>query len=240
MDNWELRPARDLKLPRRERHRSTLREIGLVEATGRWVWWSVVRAYLRVFHRLSIHGREHLPDQPPYVIVANHESHLDALCVGAGLRMKDGERIFPLAAGDLFFENPAAAAFSALAVNALPIWRKKVGKRGLLELKARLTEDQSIYILFPEGTRRRGPEMGGFKAGVGMFVASTDVPVVPCWIRGSYEAFPPGAWCPRPRKISLYLGPPQEFSNVESTRSGYKEVAKCLEAAVRQLAAEHE
>lgn len=239
MDDWELKPARDLDLSRRERHRSSLREIGLVEATGRWMWWSLVRGYLRTFHRLRIHGREHLPTEPPFVIVANHASHLDALCVGTSLPMKHGERTFPLAAGDLFFEKPAAAAISALAINALPVWRKKVGKQGLIDLRTRLIEDRCIYILFPEGTRRRGDEMGRFRAGIGMFVAGTDIPVVPCWIQGAFEALPPGARCPRPSSISLYLGAPLEFSQVEDTRAGCNQVAEQLEAAVRQLAVEH-
>ena len=147
------------------------------------MWWSLVRGYLRTFHRLRVHGREHLPTEPPFVIVANHASHLDALCVGTSLPMKHGERTFPLAAGDLFFEKPTAAAISALAINALPVWRKKVGKKGLIDLRTRLIDDRCIYILFPEGTRRRGDEMGRFRPGIGMFVAGTEIPVVPCWIQ---------------------------------------------------------
>jgi 1-acyl-sn-glycerol-3-phosphate acyltransferase len=96
------------------------------------------------------------------------------------LRMRD--QLFPLAAGDLFFEVPAIAAFSALALNALPVWRRNCGKHGLEDLRNRLLEEPCAYILFPEGKRTRTGEMGKFRAGVGMLTAGTSVPVIPCFL----------------------------------------------------------
>lgn len=91
MDKWKFNSARDVSMPARERHRSYLREGGLVETSLRLVWWSGVRLSLTLFHRIAFRGREHLPPEPRFVIVANHQSHLDALLIGSALplRMRD-------------------------------------------------------------------------------------------------------------------------------------------------------
>lgn len=235
MENWKLKPARDIQLVHGARHRSTFREAGLLETGTRWVWWSFVRSYLKLYHGLSITGRERLPLQPPFVVVANHSSHLDALTLGSSMPMRYGNQTFPLAAGDVFFENSAAAAFSAYAINALPIWRKKHGKQALVDLRERLIEDQCIFILFPEGTRRRGDQMTKFRAGFGMFVAETQVPVVPAWIKGAYQAMPPKSRVPRPSRIEVQFGAPQTFSDVPNKRAGWNLIATALEKAVADL-----
>ena len=67
------------------------------------------------------------PENYQRIYFANHTSHLDALVLGATLPLKLRDQLFPLATGDVFFHTPALAAFSATVLNALPVWRKKVG-----------------------------------------------------------------------------------------------------------------
>ena len=86
MKRWRLQPARDLGLPLGERLRSLKRESGLIDRTARLFWWSAVRVYFAVAHRLSVKGREHLPTKPPFVVVANHASHLDAMVLAAAMQ----------------------------------------------------------------------------------------------------------------------------------------------------------
>jgi 1-acyl-sn-glycerol-3-phosphate acyltransferase len=236
MTDWELKPARDLELPPRERHRHIWRESGLVETVVRFTWWSSVRASLTVFHSIDFRGRQHTPPEPPFVVVANHQSHLDALVIGAALPLRLRDRLFPLAAGDVFFETPAVAAFSAIALNALPVWRRQCGRHGLADLRARLLEERCVYVLFPEGTRTRTGTMGRFKPGVGALVAGTATPVVPCYLHGAFEAFPPGRRLPCLKKIAATFGEPLTFEDTENDRSGWNTVAAGLETAVRSMA----
>jgi hypothetical protein len=129
MEKWRLEPARDLGVPLGKSLRSLQRESGLVTVIARLGWWSTVRAYLALGHRLSIRGREHLPVAPPFVIVANHTSHLDALVLAAALPRRLWDRVFPIAAGDTFFETPLLAAFAAVGLNSLPMGRRLVQVR---------------------------------------------------------------------------------------------------------------
>ena len=60
----------------------------------------IIRGLLRLYHRFEIVGREHLPNDESFVLVANHSSHLDTLCLLAALPLRRLHRAFPVAAED--------------------------------------------------------------------------------------------------------------------------------------------
>lgn len=236
MEDWKLEPARDLGLTGLARYRSLKREGGLVESTARLAAWGVLRALLRFLHGLQIHGRENLPASPSFVLAANHASHLDALVLGAAVPLAWRDHIFPIAAGDLFFEHPGIAALVTTLLNALPVWRRKNAPQQVKALRQRLVEEPSIYILFPEGTRTRDGAMRPFKSGIGMMVAATPIPVVPCHLHGTFEAFPPNSVIPRLQRITLRIGAPLTFSATANNHDGWDEIAGTVEKAVHRLA----
>jgi 1-acyl-sn-glycerol-3-phosphate acyltransferase len=194
-----------------------------------------VRIYLKGFHRLSVTGKENIPAEAPFVLVSNHQSHLDALVLASQLRRAHRLKTHPIAAADTFFDSPVNSLFSAGTLNALPMQRGRVGAHALEDLRKRLVEEKCIYVLFPEGTRSRDGQIARFKPGVGMFLAGTNVPVLPCHIRGAFEAFPATRKFPKPWKVSLTVGSPMTFADVVQDRDGWTCVAETLEAAVRTL-----
>ena len=129
------------------------------------------------------------------------------------------------------------AVFAAEMMNALPMWRKHFGHHAIEKLRKRLIEEPCAYLLFPEGTRSRDGRMATFKHGIGMIVAGTSVPVVPCYLSGTFQAMPPGAKWPRRRRIGLKIGSAQLFEDVTNDRTGWKSVAERLEDAIRKLGA---
>jgi 1-acyl-sn-glycerol-3-phosphate acyltransferase len=237
VDDWKLEPARDLALGGMARWRSLERESGLVESVARLAFWSGVRAALRLVNHLKVVGRENLPEQPSFLMAANHASHMDALVLGAALPLRWRDRLFPIAAGDTFFERAGTAMLVTVCLNALPIWRRKPGAHQVQALRQRLVEQPSIYLLFPEGTRTRNGRMLPFKSGVGMMVAATPVPIIPCYLQGTFEAFPPNRVIPQLHPITLRIGRPLTFDATPNTNEGWKQIAKEVEAAVHELAA---
>ena len=214
MKDFELRPAADHGLPLSERLRSPRREPGLIQTIGHCLTGLATRLYFGLWHRLEIHGRAHLPSEPPFILVANHTSHLDALALAAPLPWRLRDRVFPLAAGDVFFESAMLSVFAAGFLNAIPLWRRRSTPKALKELRQRLVNEPCGYILFPEGARSRDGNCLPFKAGVGMLIAETNVPIVPCHLRGCFQAWPPRARLPRLCKITLRTGAPLCFANV--------------------------
>lgn len=225
-------------MPPGERLRSHRRERGLGGVLVAGAWRRLVRGYLLLAHGFRVTGRERLPP-PPFVVVANHGSHLDALAVSAGLPWGVARRAYALAAGDTFFTSAAASAFAAYAVNALPVWRKRTSAADLDGMRRRLTEEGAVLILFPEGTRTRTGAMGRFQPGVGALVAGGSVPVVPCFLEGAHAAWPPARRMPRLGRVRLHIGVPLRFDGLATDRAGMKAVARDCEAAVRALAAEY-
>lgn len=236
MDPWKYQPAKDLDLPPAERWRSVRRENGLVEDLTHEAWWTLARVYLNTVHQLRVVGRENLPASPPFVMVGNHTSHLDALVLAAALPRRLRHAALPVAAGDFFFEAPAMAAFAAYCLNALPLWRKRAGRHAMDELRRRLVDEPCGFILFPEGTRSRTGEMSPFKPGLGMIVAGTTVPVIPCHIAGAREAWPPDTSRPRMKRVSVRIGSSLRFEDAPNAREGWESVARESEDAVRRLA----
>jgi 1-acyl-sn-glycerol-3-phosphate acyltransferase len=235
MKDWNYEPARDLGMTWRERMRSARREGGLMSAIASYCWSMTVRGYLKTYHRLEVRGHENLPAQPPFVMVANHCSHLDALTLGAAIPSRFSAQVFPIAAGDTFFETPVLAAFASVLMNALPLWRKNVGAHSLDALRERLCDGRSIFVLFPEGTRSRDGNPSKFKPGLGRLIGGTSVPIVPCYITGAHAALAPGRKFPRPAKIRVDIGKPLVFEGEFNNREGWTRIVEDVEKAVLGL-----
>jgi 1-acyl-sn-glycerol-3-phosphate acyltransferase len=238
MEPWNFQPARDTGLTPAERFRSVRRESGLLESFAHHACFSLIRGYLAIAHRLIIIGREKLPAHGPFVLAANHCSHLDALALGAALAPRHRERAFPIAAGDVFFQSTVSSTFSAIMLNALPMWRKNCGPHALADLRRKLEEERAIFIIFPEGGRSRSGSMMPFKHGLGMLVAETNVPVVPCGLLGTFEALPAQRNFPRPVAIKLVIGEALEFGSTANDRTGWSQIAAKVESSVRDLVAQ--
>lgn len=236
MKPWSYRPARDHGLGYAERLRSPARESGFVGTLAHGFWRCAARLYFRLWHRLDVVGREHLPAAPPYLVIANHTSHLDAPAIGCALPLRHAGRTHALAAGEVFFDSVAGATVVANVLNAFPVWRGRTKRGELTALRERLLETRGIYVAFPEGTRSRDGRMQAFKGGLGALVAGSPVPVVPCHIDGAFAALPPHRRWPRPGRITLTFGPPLVFAELPNRLAGWRQVAERMDAAVRALA----
>jgi 1-acyl-sn-glycerol-3-phosphate acyltransferase len=231
-EDWRYEPAADLKVPWPKRAASELREAGLLGGLGHWFCWQVIGAYLRMLHPITVIGREHLPAETPFVLVANHASHLDVIVLQSLFPERLSGRIFALAAGDYFFDSAAKSLAAAQLVNALPVWRGKGTRHALAHLRERLVRGNCGFIVFPEGTRTRDGRMQSFKPGIGMLVAGTEIPVIPCALSGTFEAWPPEARWPRPGSIQVTIHKPRTFADHQNGREDWGRIAGELEALV--------
>jgi 1-acyl-sn-glycerol-3-phosphate acyltransferase len=232
---WQYESAPDLDKSLAERLRRFPREPDITIYGLRSLVALILRGWLRMFHRLEIVGRENLPAQGSYVIVANHTSHLDTLCVLAAMPLRKLHRAFPAAAQDYFFVSVPRLAVAAVVVNALPFGRRKHIRQSLDLCRELLTNEGNVLILFPEGTRTATGQMNEFKPGVGLLAAGADLPVVPCHLAGGFQAWPKGRWIPRPRKLVLRIGPPRNFAGLPPGKESAEQICKDLQQAVAEL-----
>lgn len=215
MDDWSYEPAPDLAQSVAERMRRFPRYPDMTVYALRSGFQIALRAFLRIYHRLSVQGREHLPVDQSFVMVCNHSSHLDALCLLASLPLGRVHRAFPVAAADYFFSSLPRSIVSVVFVNSLPFDRESKSGESLELCRQILARPGgNILILFPEGTRGTSGTIGRFRSGIGRLVAGTRTPVVPCHLSGADEAFPKGALFPRPRQLQLRIGRARGFPDV--------------------------
>jgi 1-acyl-sn-glycerol-3-phosphate acyltransferase len=233
MDEWRYDPAADRNVPWQQRPASELRETGLTGGLGNWFFRQMIGLYLRSRHPLTVVGREHLPSSTPFALVANHTSHLDVMVLESLLPEHLVSRTFALAAGDFFFDTPTKRLASAQLVNALPVWRGRARAHALTNLRERLAGGTCGFIVFPEGTRSRTGDPQVFKPGIGMLVAGTDVPVIPCRLQGCFEAWPASAPRPRSGPIQVTIHEPRVFANVPNQREEWNRIAEELQRSVQ-------
>jgi 1-acyl-sn-glycerol-3-phosphate acyltransferase len=235
MDSWRYEPTTDFDKDPIERLKIFPRQPDLWVYTARIVAHLLIRFAMGFWHRLEIVGRENLPSEGSFVMVANHGSHLDAPALLAALPLTNIHRAFPAAAADYFFTNLPALAFSTVVINAMPFDRKE-NPRHSLELCRQLLEAPGhILILFPEGTRTLDGNVGIFKPGIGFLIAGTDFPVIPCYLSGAWRAWPKGKWFPRPRKLRLVIGPPLRFPGTKPVKGDAIAIAATLRVMVSGL-----
>lgn len=235
MTAWKFHPARDFDLHGIDQHRSLLREGGLGASMARLGWWCGLRLVLPLWHQVRVSGRELLPAKPPFVLIANHTSHLDTPILASLLCPAWRDQVFPVAASDTFFESRSSAAFADWFLNALAIRRRCARPHDLAEMRRKLTSGEAIFILFPEGTRSRTGGLQAFHSGIGRLVAQTSVPVLPCHLDGCFRAMPPGSRFCRPGRVTVRIAPPQRFDAFPNNRLGWDAIAAQLHEAVAKL-----
>jgi 1-acyl-sn-glycerol-3-phosphate acyltransferase len=232
VDVWTYESAQDLDKSLVERLRGFPREPDILVYSLRTLAAVAIRSWLRLYHRLTIVGRENLPAAGSFVLVANHASHLDALCLLSAIPFGKLHRAFPAAAQDYFFVSVPRVLLAAVVVNALP-FNRQCNPRQSMNLCRRLLENPgNILVIFPEGTRSVTGEISEFKAGVGLFLAGTSFPVVPCCLEGADKAWPKGAWFPRPHRVRLTIGQPRTYTHLAPGKEAALRISRELHDAV--------
>jgi 1-acyl-sn-glycerol-3-phosphate acyltransferase len=89
---------------------------------------------------------------------------------------------------------------------AVLIARGRPDRGALREVAAHLAAGDLVAI-FPEGTRGTGSDLQPFQSGALHAARRAAVPVIPCAIAGSAEAWPKGRRFPKRRRVAILFGP---------------------------------
>jgi 1-acyl-sn-glycerol-3-phosphate acyltransferase len=163
----------------------------------------------------DVSGRERLPLKGPAIVAANHSSHVDTLLLLAIFPSRAVARVRPVAAADYFLKDPVIGWFSRRVIGIVPVARLKAGQKTqntgedvLAPARAALAAGD-IVVVFPEGTRGEGDELGQLKSGVARLAeAFPDAPVTPVWIQGAGRVLPKGEAIPAPLNCAVLVGEP--------------------------------
>ncbi len=149
------------------------------------------------FH-CEVFGKEHLPEGP-VLYTPNHQGMWDVaamLCYFGGMKgfvAKAGIHKVPIV--NLWLNNLRCVYID-----------RDSAKKSLLAIQKAQENLESGYsmVVFPEGTRSKGPQLGEFKTGALRCALKSGVPIVPVAIDGTYHAYEEkGHIAPAQVKISI-------------------------------------
>jgi long-chain acyl-CoA synthetase len=163
---------------------------------------------------LQVYGQERLKGQG-FIICPNHVSYLDGFLLGYAVPGPLRYRLFSL--GDRhYFDIPVIRSLLKL-IRVIPVDSAR-NLVAALQVASYILRNGQILVIFPEGYRSPTGELRQFKKGVAILAKELDVKLVPAYIHGSYEAWPPGVPLPRPHPIQVIFG--REYSSQELKARG--------------------
>lgn len=173
----------------------------------------LMRTFLRVIVGVHFRNRDAVRKQEQFIIVANHNSHLDTMCLLASIPWRMLWKTHPIAAGDYFGQSPVKAFFTRFLVNAIliPRNRPKEGEEGpdpIALMTEQLDRGHSL-ILFPEGSRGEPEQFQKFKRGIGILLEQRpNIPYIPAFMKGLGKALGKGQTLLIPTNSVVIFGEP--------------------------------
>ena len=162
--------------------------------TLRIIYLGCMRFFLKLIVGVKYINKKVLKEQKQFILVGNHNSHLDAMALMASLNWKQLPDTHPIAAADYFGGTGIKARVSKFLINAILIKRSKdeAGEKPLDQMSKALSEGKSL-ILFPEGSRGEPEKMQEFHKGIGVLLTLyPHIPYIPVYISGLGKVLPKG------------------------------------------------
>ncbi|EOV9525861.1 lysophospholipid acyltransferase family protein [Bacillus cytotoxicus] len=174
----------------------------LVYKTTNWFGKKMVRA-AGAGSTVEVKGLENVPKDQPVLVVSNHQSNMD----------------IPVLLGYL---NKPIGFVSKAEIKKIPIvpaWMELMNcvfmdrsnrRQSLQAIKEgieRLKKGHSL-VIFPEGTRSKGGEIGEFKAGSFHLAIKSGVAILPVTIEGTYKMFEANGNRLKPAHVTLTISKP--------------------------------
>lgn len=173
----------------------------------RFAQW-LVRTAWPLLGRLEVEGAENLPSEGPFILVANHQSYIDPLLIQA---------VVPRPVHTMSKSTQFSAPVTGRIVKSLkgfPVRRFEIDPQAVRIALRLLRQDQAVGI-YIEGERTWDGRLQPPRLGTLRLILKAGVPVVPCGVRGAYDAWP--RWDRRIRRstVTIRFGQPLRFPQLD-------------------------
>jgi long-chain acyl-CoA synthetase len=216
-----------------ERQKRWLKTLDPARSTAARCMFFLNRMIMRGPFRLRVEGLQNLPDEGPFIIAPNHVSYLDAFAVAATLDHGVLRRTYWAGWTGAAFGNPLTRLVSRLA-QVVPVNPGRAGLSSLAFGAAVLRRKQNL-VWFAEGERSPTGTLQSFKPGIGMLLNNYPVPVVPVFIRGTYEAMPRGRFLRKLEKVTVTFGEPVDPLVFDGNFRSQEQIVEFLHERVAEL-----
>jgi 1-acyl-sn-glycerol-3-phosphate acyltransferase len=164
------------------------------------------------------------PEARSRVYFANHTSHLDAVVLWASLPAALRARTRPVAARDYWEKTAIRRYLATRGFRAVLVDRRVAGHdtpptspEAAIAAMLEALADGGSLILFPEGTRGDGAELGRLRAGLYHLASKKpDLELVPAWMDNLNRILPKGEVLPVPLLGRVTFGQPLRLERGEA------------------------
>ncbi len=163
---------------------------------------SLAVVLFKLLFGLQAFGRENVPLKGGVILAGNHVSYLDPPALAAA-----SPRVVYFLAKEALFHGAFFGPFIR-SLHAFPV------KAGVADVKALRWSVESLragkaITVFPEGGRSLPDQPEKPLSGVGFLAVHANVPIVPTFLEGTYQALPQKSKCIHPfTRIRVYFGKP--------------------------------
>jgi 1-acyl-sn-glycerol-3-phosphate acyltransferase len=200
-----------------------------VKAGWYWVARFLCLVFSMVVFRLRVQNRENVPKTGAYILAGNHQSYMDPVFCGVGVR----RRLCYVARDSLFESKLFGGLLRSLDV--IPIGRDRADLTAMRTIINRLRQGEAT-CLYPEATRCADGKIVPFKAGFGLLCRRSGAAVIPVLVDGAFEAWPRHRKLFRPGQVTIWYGQPLTPEQVSAMSN--EELADHLTATLRQMQTE--
>ena len=196
------------------------------------IFW---RNFLRIFIGLQYFNNKSLRNIKQFILIANHNSHMDTMALMSAIPSRFIHRVHPIAARDFFGGSLFSRILMRYLVNATLIRRDREDPdRDPIDDMDKMLKKQRSLILYPEGSRGIPGKMSNFKRGLGYLVQrNPNINVIPVYLENIYKTLPKGKKLILPYNCSIKFGQPIKFNSLEMEdilKTAEKEILKIKES----------
>ena len=173
-----------------------------------------VKLIFNLCFRLKVEGIENIPGKKPYIITPNHASYIDGFAVAAALPVSIFKHVYSIGL-QKYFRGPLK--YFAKLSHVIPIDRETYLHKAIQMSFYVLKKGKSLLI-FPEGSRSFDGEIMEFKKGVGILALEFNLPLIPTYIKGSFDVLARGTARPRFKEVRIIFGKPIYPSGLDFTK----------------------
>lgn len=177
-----------------------------------FIYSYLIRYFLKWIIGVRFSKSKFLSSEEQFIIVANHNSHLDTMTILASLPSGILHKVKPVAAADHFGKTKIKEWLTNFFVNTLLIRRKRDKENpenDPINKMVQAIDDGYSLIIFPEGTRGEPEVQQPLKPGVAYVLKERpQVKYVPAYMVGMGKALPKNDHLILPYNSCLIYGTP--------------------------------
>jgi 1-acyl-sn-glycerol-3-phosphate acyltransferase len=163
----------------------------------------IIRRMLDVTGGVDVRGRDHIPRDGPFIVVANHASLWDPPILGWATGYQVNRTVHFMAKQEMH-EWPVIGWLADQS--GVYFVRRGEGDRAAHRMSLELLAAGKPIAIFPDGTRSRDGRMRAGKDGASLIAMRSGAPILPVGIAGTHRLFPRGTHIPHRSPVTVQIG----------------------------------